>query len=229
LKILGSAIFFTSPSPAFARSRVQLPIKKNHGSKIKLNLRKVILFDIQSTMELFCNSPIVGKTINSLSSMILKSNGWTMLVTRKAYMAGYHKTVWFSKKAITNIISLRNLIHQYHITYDSDDLTFVVHRESESKPNMGFRMHECGLHYYDPRKTDHLAFISTFSKNKEGFTKRQIKVAKTARALYTILSYPSMKDLKWVIRSNQIKNCPVTVQYVNVAITIWGKNIAALT
>jgi hypothetical protein len=36
-----------------------------------------------------------------------------------------------------------------------------------------------------------------------------------------------MKDFKWVIRSNQIKDSPVTVQDVDVAIKIWGKNIAA--
>jgi len=120
------------------------------------------------------------------------------------------------------------LIEQYRVTYDSDDLMFVVHRESENKPNMEFRMHESGLHYYDPRKNDQLAFISTVSENKEGFTKRQIKGAETARTLYATLSYPSMKDFKWVIRSNQIKDCPVTVQDVDVAIKIWGKNIAAL-
>jgi hypothetical protein len=37
-----------------------------------------------------------------------------------------------------------------------------------------------------------------------------------------------MKDFKWVIRSNQIKYCPVTVQDIDVALKIWGKNIAAL-
>jgi hypothetical protein len=37
-----------------------------------------------------------------------------------------------------------------------------------------------------------------------------------------------MKDFKWVIRSNQIKDCHVTVQDVDVAIKIWDKNIAAL-
>jgi hypothetical protein len=129
--------------------------------------------------------------------MRLKSNGGTMVVTRKAYMAGYHKTVWFSKKAITKIIALRNLIQQYRVTYDSDDLMFVVHQDSDSKPNMEFPMHECGLHYYEPRKTEHLAFVSTVSDNKKGFTKIQIKGAETARDLYTILSYPSMKYFKW--------------------------------
>jgi hypothetical protein len=114
------------------------------------------------------------------------------------------------------------------VTYDSDDMMFVVHRESESKPNMEFRMHECGLHYYDPMKTEHLVFVSTVSKNKEIFTKRQIKGAKAAIALYTTHNYPYMKDFKWVIHSNQIKDCPVTVQDVNAAIKIWGKNIVAL-
>jgi hypothetical protein len=93
---------------------------------------------------------------------------------------------------------------------------------------MEFHMHECDLHYYDPRTTEHIAFVITVSENKEGFTKRQIKGAETARALCTTLSYPSMKDFKWVIRSNHIKDCPVTVQDVDVAIKIWGKNIAAL-
>jgi hypothetical protein len=37
-----------------------------------------------------------------------------------------------------------------------------------------------------------------------------------------------MKDFKWVILNNQIKDCPVTVQYIDVALKIWGKNIAAL-
>jgi hypothetical protein len=37
-----------------------------------------------------------------------------------------------------------------------------------------------------------------------------------------------MKDFKWLIRSNQLKDCPVTIQYINVSTKIWGKNIAAL-
>jgi hypothetical protein len=68
--------------------------------------------------------------------MRLKSNGGTMAVSRKATMSGYNKSVWFSTRAITNIIALHNLIEQYRVTYDIDDLMFVVHRESESKSNM---------------------------------------------------------------------------------------------
>jgi hypothetical protein len=151
-----------------------------------------------------------------------------MVVTRKAMMEGYNKTVWFSTRAITNIIALSNFIDQYRVTYDNDYLMFVVHRESESKPNMEFKMHKSGIHYYDPRKEHHVTFVNTVSENKTRFTKRQIKCAEIARNLYKTLSYPSMKDFKWVIRSNQIKDCPVMIQDIDVATNIWGKNIAAL-
>jgi hypothetical protein len=136
---------------------------KQAGSSAKFDLRGVILLDSQSTMDLFCNAALVSKISKSRSSMRLKINGGTMVVTRKATMEGYNKTVWFSTQAITNINALRNFIGQYRVTYDSYDLMFVVHRESESKPNMEFKMHKSGLHYYDPMKEQHLTFFNTVS------------------------------------------------------------------
>jgi hypothetical protein len=161
---------------------------KQAGSSVKIDLREVILLDSQSTMDIFCNAALVSKTCKSTTSMRLKSNGGTMVVTRKATMPGYNKDVWFSTRAITNIIALSNLIQQYCVTYDSDDKMLVLHRESQGKPNMKFRMHKCGLHYYDPRNEKHLAFVNTVSENKECFTKRQIKGAELARTLYKTFS-----------------------------------------
>jgi hypothetical protein len=54
-----------------------------------------------------------------------------MVVSCKASISGYNKNVWFIARAITNIIALRNLIDQYRITYDSDDLMFAVHHVEE--------------------------------------------------------------------------------------------------
>jgi hypothetical protein len=136
---------------------------KQAGSLVKINLREVILLDSQSTMDLFCNTALVSKTHKSTTSMRLKSNSGTMVLTWKATMPGYNKDIWFSTKSITNIIALRNLIQQYCVTYDSDDSMFVVHRESQGKPNMKLCMHKCGLHYYDPRNEKHLAFVNTVS------------------------------------------------------------------
>ena len=200
--------------------------KQNH-KEINLDLREIVLLDNQSTMDLFCNPKLVNSIFKSNNHMRLKSNGGTMRVNHKASIAGYMNKVWFDKKAITNIVALTNLIKQYRVTYDSDDLSFVVHREEAGLPNMHFIMHPSGLHYYDPRNND-FAFVSTVSGNKDGFSRRQIKDAEVARTLYSALSYPSWNDFKWVIRSNQIKNCPVTVQDVHNARQIWGKDVAAL-
>jgi hypothetical protein len=201
---------------------------KQAGYSIKLDLNEVILLDSQSTMNLFCNTSLVSKISKSRSNMRLKINGGTMVVTRKATMEGYNKTVWFSTRAITNIIAPHNLIDQYRVTHDSDDFMFFVRLESDSKPNMEFKMHKSGLHCYEPRKEHHMTFVNTVSENKSGFTKRQIKCAEITRNLYKTLSYPSMKDFKCVIRSNQIKERPVTIQDIDVATNIWGKHIAAL-
>ena len=79
-------------------------------------------------------------------------------------------------------------------------------------------MHSNGLHCYDPREDiTEFAFLVIVSGNKKGFTKRQIKGAETAKGLYTTLSYPPIKDYKWVIHSNQINNFPVTVEDVATA------------
>jgi hypothetical protein len=217
---MDAAIQFTHVDKEFEPTIAN--IFKQAGSSVKIDLWEVILLDIQSTMDLFCNAALVSKTRKSTTRLRLKSNGGTMVVTRKATIPGYNKDVWFSTRAITNIIALRNLIQQYRVTYDSGDKMFVVHRESQGKPNMEFRMHKCGLHFYDPKNEKYLAFVNTVSENKEGFTKRQIKGVELTRNLYT-LSYPSMKDFKWVIRSNQIKDLPVTVQYIDVALKIWGQ------
>ena len=42
------------------------------------------------------------------------------------------------------------------------------------------------------------------------------------------MAYPSIKDLKWVVQSNQLKDCPVSVEDVKVALKIWGPSVALL-
>jgi hypothetical protein len=96
---------------------------------------------------------------------------------------------WFCKNAITNIFALSNVIKQDRVTYDSDDKTFIVHRQSNGLQDMEFRMHHSGLNYFDPRRNV-FTFISTVYGNKEGFTKRKIKDAEVARTLNATLSYP---------------------------------------
>jgi hypothetical protein len=218
----------TPQQQSFEQRNVDVLFKKTREAKIHLNLRNIILLDSQSTMDLFCNPELVQKVSKSKKTMTLKSNGGTMTIDHRAKISGYDEQVWFSKDAITNIIALSNLIKQYRVTYDSADEMFIVHREPAGKPNMEFKMHSSGLHYHDPSDADLNFNINTVSENMSQYTKRQVQGAQRARTLYTTLGYPSIKDFKWVIQSNQIKDCPVTVEDVVNAHAIWGKNIAAL-
>jgi hypothetical protein len=78
-------------------------------------------------MDLFCNANLVREIYKSDKKMKLQSNGGHMMVGQKAKMDGYIHEVWFSDKAITNIIALSNLTSQYQVTYDSTDQMFVAH------------------------------------------------------------------------------------------------------
>ena len=106
----------------------KLLLKNNYSESIYLSLRKVILLDRKSTMNLICNEDMVERIYKSKNKMILHSNGGEIVIYHKAVVAGCIKDLWFDKTAITNIFALKNLIQQYRVTYYSLDQMFIVHR-----------------------------------------------------------------------------------------------------
>ena len=144
-----------------------------------------------------------------------------MFVNQKANIPRYNKRVWFNRRAITNIIALKNLTVKYIVKYDINEQMFIVHREGTDLPNMEFLMHDYGIHYYEPTKKD-LVFLKNLSKNKEGFSKIQIKSAVKFRELQHTLGFTNVKEVKWIIRSNHIRDFPVETEDVDNAKLIWG-------
>ena len=69
-------------------------------------------------------------------------------------------------------------------------------------------MHDSVLHYYEPTKKD-LVLLNNFSKNKEGFSETKIKSAVKDWELQHTLGFFTVKEVKWIIRSNQIQDCPI--------------------
>ena len=55
-----------------------------------------------------------------------------------------------------------------------------------------------------------------------------VKKAREARNLYQMMMFPSVADYKNAIKLNLIHNCPVTVEDINIAEDIFGKDIFAL-
>ena len=188
-------------------------------------MRRATLLDNQSTVDVFCNKKLLTNIRECNQTMTVKGTSGAPLRTNlQATLPGYHKPVWFCPDGMTNILSLKNVKEQWRVSYDCDASTFVVHR---GEPDVRFKMHKNGLHIHMP-DSNGVTFVNTVSGNKEGFSKRQQKKAKAARELYAKLAYPSIKDYKWAIMTNQIKNCPVTVEDIDTASAIWGKDIAAL-
>ena len=114
----------------------------------------------------------------------------------------------------------------YHVSYECERGQFIVYWLEHGRPDMVFRMHPSGLHIYD-FDGELFCFVTTVEGYKLHFTKHQIEVAK-AQTLYASLGFPSECNFKWILQSNKIMNCPVTIQDAEVAYKIWGADIAAL-
>ncbi len=125
-----------------------------------LDLRNVLLFDNQSPFDLCCNKRFMSKIYGVSNALTMTINGGGMRITKKCKIPGHEFEVWFSKKAITNIFCLKNLIKCYRVTYDSEvDTTFVVHRSAYGLPDLLFEMHPCGLHVCYPKKMGQCGFF----------------------------------------------------------------------
>ena len=65
-------------------------------------------------------------------------------------------------------------------------------------------------------------------ENSEWCTKRQINKAKEAQNLHQMMMFPSASNFKNAIKMNCIHNCPITVDDINLAKDVFGKDIFAL-
>jgi hypothetical protein len=104
----------------------------------------------------------------------------------------YAEPVWFSKKAIANIFAPKAMKKQYRVSYDSSEGSFLVHRDRAGLPDIPFKEHSNGLHFFDPRKTD-FAFVETVESNMKLFLKRQVACADKARSLYAVSVFLQQK------------------------------------
>ena len=95
----------------------------------KLDPKNVILLDNHSTLDIICNNNLTSKIKKSDKKINFQENGGTLAIKYKASMPGYNYDTCCSKDEISNIISVKNMISQYRVTYDSDNETFIVCRE----------------------------------------------------------------------------------------------------
>ncbi len=216
-----AAIEATNPKVAMAL--------KFHKAR-DLNLRSVWLLDNQSTFDLCCNLDFSGKRGNAKHAMNMSSDGGSLQISKECMVPGYDFWVWFTTRAMTNIICLKNLIHLYRVTYDSEwQSAFIVHWEEFGLLNIIFDMHPCGLHIYYPKKTDgQYGFVQTVAENMKLLTKQQIEGLLKAPHLYKTLGYPLNANFEAVLQVGGIGGYTITVDNDKVAYKIWGASVPRL-
>jgi hypothetical protein len=117
---------------------------KSHKAR-DLDIRSVRLLDNQSTFDLCCNLDFAGKRHNAKQAMNMSSNKGSLQISKECMVPAFDFWVWFTTRAMTNIICLKSLIRLYWVTYDSERRrAFIVNHEVFGLPNMIFNMHPCG-------------------------------------------------------------------------------------
>jgi hypothetical protein len=111
-------------------------------------------------------------------------------------------------------------VKSFYVTYDSHGKgSFIVHKPTGI--DIHFFMHADGRHYHNTNNRQ-LTMVSTVKSESEGFSKRQLEQAKTAHDFQAKVGHPSPSDLKAIIQSNLIINCPVTTDGIDRAEKIYG-------
>jgi hypothetical protein len=101
----------------------------------------------------------------------------------------------------------------------------------KDKGNVKFKCNPEGLYTFKVsneylKMESHL--INTVKENRVGYTQRQFEQAKKARELYHIVGTPTIETFKTLLKMNAIRNCPVTMEDVNIAEKIFGPDMSSL-
>jgi hypothetical protein len=163
-----------------------------------------------------------------------------MQSNQEATVPGFGK-VYYNKDAIANFFGLSDLKKKHRITYVilQRKMLFLVHMDNEI-----IKKFECspeGLNQYEVSKiyrkdlkntgtdaTGTSNLIVTVADNCKGYTLRQFERAKEARKLYHIVGTLTVEIFKSLLQMNIIKNCPVTVEDLNIADKIFGPDVSSL-
>jgi len=93
-------------------------------------------------------------------------DGGRLPLSKVADFVGFETETWFSRDAMTNILSFRLVKSEFEITYDGH--SFIIHRAVlKGFPDMVFKPHNSGLYVYDPNDPRGMASRHCFMETVE--------------------------------------------------------------
>ena len=200
--------------------------------------KDLVLLDSQSTVHLFSQPEHVSNIREAANPIRVHCNKGTLETTQ---VADFGDTpVYFDSRGIANVLSLYQLGQKFKVTYDSTDRdgvfkVFTPAGVIEFKPTAN------GLHAINLRDHPDAAFvlvndadlpyespIRTVRKNYEGFTKKQVQQATTARRIMSMIGAPTEREYQGLVRLNMLPDCPITNADIVNAHKIFDTDLANL-
>ena len=215
------------------------------NSRDLFKLLDVVIWDSGAGTTTMANDKLM-LDIRPCKPLLMGTNGGTETLDRSGIVPGLGEA-YYNPTGITNVASMSQLIRLgYRVTFDSDkENAFLVYPPPKSDGNnnramIRFTCNEKGLYCFKPKPGffEHIArqkqftstpvLVDTVQENRLGYTDRQFARAKRVRALYHILGTPTVENFKHLLRQKVIRNCPLTVEDVNIAEAIFGRDISHL-
>ncbi len=70
--------------------------------------------------------------------------------------------------------------------------------------------------------------VPTVERNAKLFSRKENERAEVCKMLHACIGYPTVQGFKHIIRTNQIRGCPVTTQDVDLMLKIYGPSVFAM-
>ena len=193
-------------------------------------MHHLLLLDNQSTDDIFCNNKYLINIHHVKETLQLSTNGRILTTNMKGTFPCYG-LVWYHPKTITNILSQSCVKDQgYIITYQHVSYKVTGPRGHICFEQIPEGLYALRLDLLTKQTTGNkgVTLVQTVKNNKLGFTKQQILCTDRALQLQEMIMFPSIADFKNSIQMNTIKNCPVTIEDINILMKIYGTNIPSL-
>ena len=198
------------------------------------NMSNVVILDSGSMFTSIKDRKLLDNIKMTNLPLVMKTNTGERRLKEHGTLPGFKQKAWLDEDSITNIFSLAELTKDYRVTFDSNkENAFVIHTGDKK---IKFACSEEGLYYYklpenftkqrEKVVSTGVQMVNTVNENKTYHTERKIKRATVARKLYHSIGAPTIKNYKGIIRSNMIRNCPVTIEDIDLAEKIFGPDVA---
>ena len=86
-----------------------------------------------------------------------------------------------------------------------------------------------GMPYVDLRESESaISMVQNLREKFEGYTNREIKDAKLARRVQSMIAHPSDVDFQKMVSASFLKECPVNEADASNSVAIFGPNLAGV-